>query len=33
MHRTGGLEVVVLRAFDQFQRYVEIVRKSDEKVL
>ena len=25
MHRTGGREVVV---FDQFQRYVEIVRKS-----
>ena len=29
---TGGLEVVVLYAlFDRFQRYVEIVRKSDEK--
>ena len=31
MHETGGLEVVVL--FHQFQRYVEIVRKSDGKVL
>ena len=28
MHRTGSLEVVV---FDRFQRYVEIVRKNDEK--
>ena len=35
MHGTGGLEVVVLCAplFDRFQRYVEIVRKTDEKVL
>ena len=31
MHGTGDLEVVVL--CDRFQRYVEIIRKSDEKVL
>ena len=30
MHGIGGLEVVM---FDRFQRYVEIVRKSNEKVL
>ena len=34
MDGTGGLEVVVLcKLFDQFQQYVKIARKSDEKVL
>ena len=33
MRGTGGLEFVVLCVFYRFQRYVEIVRKSDEKVL
>ena len=34
MHGTGDLEVVVCYEFsDRFQQYVEIVRKSDEKVL
>ena len=33
MHKTVGLEVVVVWTFDRFPRYVQIVGKSDEKVL
>ena len=34
MHGAGGLEFVVCyELFDRFQRYAEILRKSDEKVL
>ena len=33
MHRTGVLKLWCYELFDRFQRYVEIVRKSDEKVL
>ena len=31
MDGRGGLQVVVSRAFDRFQRYVEITKRSDEK--
>ena len=31
MHGTGKRSCGVMRFFDQFKRYVEIVRKSDEK--
>ena len=33
MHGTGVLKLWCYALFDRFQRYVEIVRKSDEKVL
>ena len=33
MHGTGVLKLWCYEFFDQFQLYVEIVRKSDEKVL
>ena len=33
MHGQGVLKVQCYALFDRFQRYVEIVRKSDEKVL
>ena len=33
MHGTGVLKLWCYVLFDRFQRYVEIVRKSDEKVL
>ena len=32
MHRTGVLKLWCYELFDLFQRFVEIVRKSDEKV-
>ena len=33
MHGTGVLKLCCYALLDRFQRYVEIVRKSDEKVL
>ena len=33
MHGTGVLKLWCYELFDRFQRYIEIVRKSDEKVL